>query len=222
MSNPFREDITNIFKRSVDIHKVAREKGWWEKERSVKTIFQLIAGEVSEASEEVRSGKPLIYGNLVDGGVTTDLQAITELGLKPEGEAVELADAAIRAMDSIGFLMGLLGLERDVLDNSEETMGKAPPTDDYFTNQTDLLDDHFDLTGHLYSCFDAIERVSSEKHFSKMGKVGKFMSLSALFSFVVLIDYYFEKKNWVPLSEVCDLKDSYNKTRAYRHGGKKA
>jgi NTP pyrophosphatase (non-canonical NTP hydrolase) len=66
-----------------EIHDIAISKGWWEQERNPLEIHALIHSEISEATEEVRNGKPHHYK--VDG--------------KPEGECVELADAIIRILD---------------------------------------------------------------------------------------------------------------------------
>lgn len=65
------------------IHKMAKEKGWWETPRSPLEVHALIHSEIAEATEEVRNNKESIY---VENG-------------KPEGEAVELVDAFIRMLD---------------------------------------------------------------------------------------------------------------------------
>lgn len=97
------------------IHDMAKAKGWWEvtsKSLSVSekmSKLMLIVGEISEASEEVRKGTPIVYWNTPTGMVTLqdtgggfNLRVGDEL-MKPEGEAVELADAMIRIMDYAGF-----------------------------------------------------------------------------------------------------------------------
>lgn len=68
------------------VYDIAVKSGWYD-----KTVYQatdierqmLIVSEVAEACEESRARKPHVY---VENG-------------KPEGEAVELADAAIRIFD---------------------------------------------------------------------------------------------------------------------------
>jgi hypothetical protein len=67
----------------------AREKGWHESERPFGEIVALIHSELSEALEEYRAGRGNFY--LGTNG-------------KPEGIAVEFADAIIRIADAAGEL----------------------------------------------------------------------------------------------------------------------
>lgn len=75
----------NTFMRQV--HSTAREKGWHDSERRPLEIHALISSEIGEATEAVRGGLPHFF---LDGKG------------KPEGEAVELADAVIRIADYFG------------------------------------------------------------------------------------------------------------------------
>lgn len=77
-----------------EIHRVAREKGWWDdKDRAAGEIYMNIAAEVSEGWEDWRKhGKTVFY----EEGHPLGPEAGPN---KPEGGAIELADAVIRIMD---------------------------------------------------------------------------------------------------------------------------
>lgn len=67
-----------------EIHENAISKGWWGEPRSPLEIHALIHSEIAEATESVRNGEAHLF--------------VDRMG-KPEGHAVELADALIRILD---------------------------------------------------------------------------------------------------------------------------
>lgn len=78
----------SLNKLANEIHKNNKEKGFYDgPERTALEYHMLIVTELAEASESVRKGKPEHY--------------IEEE--KPEGEAVEIADALIRILDYAAF-----------------------------------------------------------------------------------------------------------------------
>lgn len=66
------------------IHQWAMSKGWWESERNTGEIYVLFHSELSEAFEHWREHRQDYF--------------VDPTG-KPDGEAIELADAIIRILD---------------------------------------------------------------------------------------------------------------------------
>lgn len=83
------------------IHSNAINKGWYDSDRSALEYHALFHSEIAEATECVRKNQEYLYFN----------------GLKPEGEAVELADCVIRIMDYFEFrewdLSNIISLKMD-------------------------------------------------------------------------------------------------------------
>lgn len=76
-----------LAKRAYD---TAVAKGFWEAERNMGEMLALISSELSEALEAHRDARPMWV----------------ETSGKPEGQAVELADAIIRCLDILFHIHG--------------------------------------------------------------------------------------------------------------------
>lgn len=83
--SPYPITLTDICKES---HQRARRKGFYDPPPTVDQRIALLHSELSEAYEEYRAGKDMIYYK--DG--------------KPEGFAIEIADVAIRLFDLCEYL----------------------------------------------------------------------------------------------------------------------
>jgi NTP pyrophosphatase (non-canonical NTP hydrolase) len=80
----------NIRDLQKEAHEIAKEKGWWDKPRSVGELIALCHSELSEALDEYSAGRDL--------GVIYCLNA-SFLNAKPEGFPIELADTILRICD---------------------------------------------------------------------------------------------------------------------------
>ena len=105
------QDTLTLTKLVEQSYAYAARQGFWDHREGNPSIvaekLALVHSEVSEALEEHRAGKPLLYAETFELGVIVEAETLSVLKLKPEGLAAELADAVIRIAD----LCGALGID---------------------------------------------------------------------------------------------------------------
>lgn len=91
-ANTPSDDPQSIRDWQVAIHEYAKDKGWWDSERSFGDLCSLFHSEITEAYEEYRNGHEVTETYFNDAKPE-----------KPEGVPTELADAVIRILDFCGY-----------------------------------------------------------------------------------------------------------------------
>ena len=212
-------DFAAVAKES---HATAVEKGWYEqdeqgeiKQRYLDEVCSLFHSEISEAVEELRNPKahPIYYVVLGDIWVHDPVnfpQGRVDLDkkvLKPEGVAVELADLIIRLGDSCeawNCTQGAVGTLEEMRKTSYRALGRSP-------------------VGSMIDLHIAVDDVYKRLQIREM--VGKPLNdcITEL-AIAVLInatEFICMAYGW-DLERAIQIKLAYNKTRPFRHGGKKA
>ena len=200
---------------AADIHQNAVEHGWWDGDRNIYEIISLIHSEWSEALEEARSDRPMVYYNCMeDGNAIAPCDAKDETdcfnfgkqdcpyrGGKPEGIAVELLDGVIRILDFLGYLNAELQDPDTGLPATMESLWEQVETLDHTPEELPTAVSFL----HKFTA-EAIPD-EEEKEFDPSPLIAA-MNLAMTWVHLQGID---------PLALLLE-KHEYNKTRPYKHG----
>lgn len=201
-------------KFAAEVHQNAVEHGWWDEERSFGEIIALCHSELSEALEEYRAKRPMVWHKcMTSEGDTPCMESgcgdwnngVCELACiapKPEGIAVELADCIIRILD----WYGKEGLDTDALIlEARTTIMCDVPCRVYDASIGDCIARWHLLLSLAYSCWC---RAS--------GTRAAALRMARCVAEIKEWAY----KEGVDLESILHMKHEYNKGRPYRHGGK--
>ena len=197
-------------KFAAEVHQNAVEHGWWDEERSFGEIIALCHSELSEALEEYRAKRPMVYFVVeMDDGKGGTYLAIREdiiseedfAGEKPEGIAVELADCIIRILD----WYGKEGLDTDALLLEAGIIIMCDLPTPVYGSFGDFIALLHNLLSMAYACWCNASGISASA-----------LRLAKCIREIVA----WAKENGVDMEHILDMKHEYNKGRPYRHGGK--
>lgn len=195
-----------------DVHQNALAHGWWDEERSDGTIRALFHCELSEAMEEYRANRPMMWhgcpcrpGACESQNVHEDdglhCEVCSAADRKPEGIAVELMDFVIRVLDYLGkkdlpFLQSM---------NTAEKLAEWSADDFQMDTDANVLD--LDLP-------DFVDVLHSEVALSDVLHNETYLTTA-----VGLALAWVDKRGLDPVAILME-KHEYNKTRTYKHGNK--
>ena len=208
-----------ISELAKEVHENAVAPGWWDEEREAPEINALIHSEWSEALEEARAGRPLVWyacGEAENHTIPCNPKDDDECrmygresecqyrGSKPEGVAVELIDGCIRILDYMGRLKTEVA-EREGVPSTIESLY----TDYNVSRAPDKLPE---LISHLHM-------QTSLSIFAIDGKprLAITPNMFALVAALAVALSWVKKQGLDPLAILME-KHEYNKGRPYKHG----
>ena len=183
------------------VHENAVKHGWWDEERTFGEIIALCHSELSEALEELRTNRPMMYFVETNGFVVTDMSERKDE--KPEGIAVELADCIIRVLDYFG--KEELDVDALMQEAMKDVMCDVPGRI-YAATMSDCISRWHLLLSLAYACWCK----ASGTHASALRMARCVCEILA----------WGKVTDGVDFEMILDIKHEYNKTRPYRHGGK--
>lgn len=214
-----------ISELAKEVHENAVAHGWWDDEREAPEIIALIHSEWSEALEEARAGRPLLwYAPDIDNACWRD-ECNAYIGpghichgqysaaehptggcpkhYKPEGIAVELIDGCIRILDYIGQMNG------ELTDDGKASLLEGLYSESNTKKVPEKLPELVAAL-HLYTALSMNSRSYHDLLVPDMFALCG--ALAAALSWV-------KKQGLDPLAILLE-KHAYNKTRPYKHGKK--
>ena len=207
-----------------EIHRNAVDHGWYEQPPAMPSVLANIHAELSEAWEAYREHRPMVYypcnissmqrnDERKNGGcagkTAEENGSIAYPEQKPEGIAIELADAVIRMLDACGHE------QLDIAAAMAHTPALLGSYARAFLRQENADVPFADLLSYLQeviACAHLEYRIVPDK--------ADRHTESYFAECILLISDYISRFSDTTLTECIRIKHAYNLTRPYRHGGK--
>lgn len=203
----------NLNELAKEAHQIAVDHGWWEKEPSFGDLVALMHSELSEALEEYRAGRPMVWHACMTSDDDTPCTKegcgdwyngkceLTCLSPKPEGIAVELADCIIRILDWMGKEQ--MDADKLMYESTQRVMPEVPKRINNTSFGNCISRWHLLLSlGYVHWCREPRE----------------YAALRIALCMAEILDW--AGKEGVDMDAIIREKMAYNRTRPYRHGGK--
>lgn len=207
----------NLNEFITEVHDNAVKHGWWDTDRSINESIVLIHSEWSEAVEEARAGRPMVWFACTEGDEHFPCAPADESeclnfadrfnckyrSKKPEGIAVELMDGVIRIFD----LYGKYGMTftRTTVEQIIRATKQANPLLNKQTPLVTIVAIAHSLTAKAGDWMTA----GRDKH----------IGLSPLEACAGLVMWWVQAQGENP-EKILREKHEYNVTRPYKHGKK--
>ena len=194
----------NLAELQKEAHAIAKEKGWYDTERTFGDLIALVHSELSEALEAYREYGDCLFhyrwhpmeDEVADEWISSD-------ALRPVlGVPMELADVVIRVADMAEWCDYSL----DPIDKSIEDW-----------NALELCLSELESFGDWIARLHWITAEATSYHF--VGAASEHLVVDALASLVVGVQRM-SAHYGIDLDAAIKAKMAYNRTREYRHGGK--
>lgn len=198
-----------------EVHQNAVDHGWYDPEPNIHEIFALIHSEWSEALEEYRDDRPMVWHACMDCGEICKLPCdhasapdqcdVNMRDPKPEGVAVELLDGCLRIMDFIGYS---IYLEPDEdFDSVIRVTDESPEVRESLKRQS--LPEFVSML-HMMTARAQIELLTNDEDAKE--------ALPHLLMILICVFTWLEANGVKNPKELMLQKHEYNKKRPYKHG----
>lgn len=193
--------MSSVARIARHLYAEAEEKGFWKVENAEVKHMAKIHAELSEALEEDRRGRPMLY---VDDLETQE--RITDVaifrGRKPEGAAAEIADFAMMSLELARHFM--------IIDDDE--------FDDIYSMCRDAYEPHreWDLPGIVLILHNCLAEATA--YIGSFDINEKLFGCQSLLMIVAVAECWLQEKGF-QLFDIIQMKLQYNRrNRAYLHG----